>query len=103
VLPRASVFLPVPTVDRSKTDFPNVMATVMNVNEEFYQLATEEGFTSTVRTKSIPTYPLIFLDPRAGSSGKKYYTSFECNSIFFIRWSRIFPLYMHAEMHNKSL
>jgi hypothetical protein len=44
VLPGTSVLIPVPSVDRAKGDFRNVMGTVISEEGGFYQIGTSQGF-----------------------------------------------------------
>lgn len=48
----ATVRIPVPNVDRAKVDHRNVMAVVMEANEGFYQLGTQNGILPHLYTRN---------------------------------------------------
>lgn len=60
----ANVLIPVPSVDRAKTDFRNVIGLVMDENAGFYRIGTSDGILPTkyVRSQFLPC-PTQFLKP----------------------------------------
>jgi hypothetical protein len=52
VLPGSSVVIPVPSFDRAKGDFRNVMGTVMTEEGGFYQIGTSQGILPQMFTRN---------------------------------------------------